>query len=282
MKKIISIPFIAIFVISFFSGFKHITESIEPENTGDDTLFPSLKAVLIVGPQEGNTASAIEKMKKIAAFFKKKGVEVESYYDDKAVWENIKDAAKDADFFIYSGHGTSLGEDGKTGGLCLSARISSKEITEELELGENAVVIFKSVCMGAGSSASDHEDIGIEEAETRVSDYSMPFFELGASCYYANNMGGGCLNFLRCFFTGETVKACYEKTTQTWAEIEISKQYKFDNTKQISIASTNFGGTSTVTTYKNGVKTVEERPSVKSYTIAFVANVDFTIDDLIE
>ncbi len=52
----------------------------------------------------------------------------------------------------------------------------------------------------AGSSAGDNGDIGGKKALKRVSDYSKPFLKIGASAYYANNFGEGCLSFLNDFF----------------------------------------------------------------------------------
>ena len=91
--------------------------------------------------------------------------------------------------------------DGKYGGLDLNKAISSEDIVNDLKLRSNAIIIFKSVCGGAGSSASDDGDIGIKKAIERVSDYSRPFLNIGASAYYANNFGEGCLSFLNDFFS---------------------------------------------------------------------------------
>lgn len=243
--------------------------------------FSSLNAVLVVGHQEDGTASAIESMDELANFLKSKDVKLYRFYDDEADWNKIKAASKKADFFIYSGHGSTMGEGGKTGGLCLKTMVTSKQIIEGLQLKSNSIVIFKSVCRGAGSSAADNGDIGINEAVKRVTDYSKPFFDIGASCYYANNMGSGCLSFLKNFFSDKSVKECFELSAKTWSKIEMSKKYKYDSSKQISIASTDWGGTATRTTYTNGVKKTEKIASSKSYDIAYVANPDFTIKDML-
>lgn len=278
----IIVLFASLLVLFSFTNSINSINQKDFSNSIDTTLFFKLKAVLIVGHQEDGTQTAIEKMKKIEEFFKEKGLEVYSFYDKKADWEKIKKESKRANFFIYSGHGTTLGEDGKSGGLCINSRISSKTILEELVLDKNAIVIFKSVCRGAGSSAGDDKDIDVDEAVNRVSDYSKPFFEIGATSYYANNTGGGCLKFLNDFFQGKTIRECYEKTAKLWKEIELEEDYKFDKTKQISIASSDNGGMCTRTTYTNGVKKVEEIPSVKSYSIAYVANPDFSIIDMLK
>ena len=260
-----------IFVFLFF-GFS------KAQTTED---YSSLKAVLVVGVHEKKDTSAIKSMNEIADFLKIKGVKVFRFYEDEANWNNIKTTSKDANFFIYSGHGSTMGEGGRSGGLCLKTMVSSKEIIEGLQLKSNSVVIFKSVCRGAGSSAGDNGDIGINEALKRVTDYSKPFFDVGASCYYANNLGSGCLSFLRNFFSEKSVKECFELSSKTWSKIEVSKKYKYDSSKQISIASIDWGGTATRTTYINGVKKVEKVASYKSYDIAYVANPDFSVKDML-
>lgn len=269
-------------VLLGFTKYESNSKSSSNNTTINETLFYSLKAVLIVGPQEDGTNSAIESMNKIAELLKSKGVKVQSFYDKEADWDKIKIASKDASFFIYSGHGGTMGEGEKTGGLYLKSMVSGKEIIEGLQLKKNAMIVFKSVCRGAGSSASDDGDIGINEAVRRVTDYSQPFFKIGASCYYANNLEDGCLLFLTEFFSGKTVKECFEESAKTWTKIEFSKEYQYNKSMQISIASADWGGTVTRTTYVNGAKKVEELPSSKDYDIAYVANPNFTINDLMK
>jgi hypothetical protein len=283
MKVIfISSIIIAMFALFGFTKFENKYNLDETSKQINEKTFPSLKAVLIVGPQEGGTRSAIASMNKIADFFKSKEVKVEKFYNKQTDWGKIKAASKTANFFVYCGHGSTLGEDGKTGGLILKSMISNKQITEELKFKKNAVIIFKSVCRGAGSSAEDDSDIGIDEALTRVTDYSQPFFEIGAKCYYANNLGGGCIKFLTELFAENNVENSFKKTTETWTKIELSQEFKYDDNKIISIASSDWGGTSTRTTYTNGVKKVEQIPNPKSYDVAYVSNPDFTINDIMK
>ena len=139
----------------------------------------------------------------------------------------------------------------------------------------NAIVIFKSVCGGAGSSASDDGDIGIRKAIERVSDYSKPFLSIGASAYYADNYGNGCLSFLNDFFEGKTMKEYFDNYI-----FDSEQVYKYDKRKKIGIISTDWGGTVTKTSYSDGVKTVREVPATKGYDIAYVANPNYSISTL--
>ena len=225
-----------------------------------------LRAVIIVGDQQDGTMNAIEDMENIHTFFKSKNVIVNTFYHPKTSWKDIVKASKDASFFVYSGHGMSW-PDGKYGGLDLNEAISSAAIKNDLKLRSNAIVIFKSVCGGAGSSASDDDDIGIKKAIERVSDYSKPFLNIGASAYYADNFGNGCLSFLNNFFEGKTMKECFDNSIGWSAKLEIEKNYKFDKSKSIGLASSDWGGTVTKTSYINGVKSVREVPATRIMTL---------------
>ena len=259
--------------------FSMLLFGFSPSNSPLKTTL--LEAVLIVGNTENSTASSIKDMNAMALIFEKRGIKVTKFYNRNTNWETIKKAAKTASFFVYSGHGSTMGINGKTGGLCLNQMITTKQILEELQLKKNAVVLFKSVCGGAGSSADDSMDIGIEEATTRVTDYAQPFFIIGASCYYANNYDGGINQFLTNFLNGMTVEECYNKNTQNdYVCREISKPFIPDTNKQIAIASNHNEGMSTQYIFKNGKTTYKKIPSFKNYNIAFVGNPDFTIEEL--
>lgn len=266
-------------IITFILGLVLIITTSFKEDISKD--YSKLKAILVVGYQEDGTKEAMKSIDELADFFTKKGIKVEKFYDSKADWEKIKTAAKGANFFVYRGHGTSLGDNGDPGGLCIAQRISSKTIEQDLKLAPNALIIFKSVCYGAGSSAGDDGDIGIIEATKRVTSYAKPFFKTGAAAYYANNQEAGCLHFLNDFFDGETISKCFENSSTTWNQVEINKKWSIDATKNIGIASSDWGGTATRTTYTNGVKKVEEIPNSKNYSIAYVANPEYTIKDLL-
>ena len=238
-----------------------------------------LRAVIIVGDLQDGTVSAIKEMEEIHLFFKSKNVHVSTFYHPKTNWKDIVRSSKDASFFVYRGHGMSW-SNGQYGGLDLNEAISSKAIVNDLKLKSNAIVIFKSVCGGAGSSASDDGDIGIKKAIERVSDYSKPFLSIGASAYYANNFGDGCLSFLNDFFEEKTIKECFGNSIGWLAKLEIDQNYKYDRRKSIGLASSDWGGTVTKTSYINGVKSVREVPATKDYDIAYVANPRYSISTL--
>ena len=235
-------------------------------------------AVLVVGTHSDGSSS-INALDKIGIFLESKGIKTYKFYDEKSDWEAIKKAAKNAHFFVYSGHGSNMGKNG-TGGLVIKDMISNTEIENELVLKKNSVVLFQSVCRGAGSSAGDDGDIGIKKAESRVSDYAEPFLKIGAQVYYANNWQDGCLSFLENMFDGIPTEQSFNSSVGWWSEVELEKNYVYDSNKKIGIASHKGSGTVTVTHTVNGIKTIEKRPASKEYDIAYVGNPNFKLTQI--
>lgn len=236
-------------------------------------------ALLLVGHLEDGTTSAIQEMNKIADLFQANGVGVYKFYDHNAKWEDVKRVASQCSYLVYSGHGSNLGIQGEVGGLMITPSVSTDKLLSELRLKNNSLILFKSVCYGAGSTAGDNEDIQVYEAKKRVSEYAYPFFEIGAAAYYANNFQNGVYNFLTDFFKGTNLKDAFVHSASTWTDIEFDAPFTKYANKSISIASRAGGGTATRTTYTNGVKKVETVRSPKSYEIAYVGNPNFSIYD---
>jgi hypothetical protein len=177
---------------------------------------PNLKAVLVVGPIDGDHGSWTTRekanMELAAAELEVNGVAVHRFYTPINDWQQITAAANGAHFFLYRGHGvywTSL-PNPKVGGLALHGRlVSSEEIRRDLHLAPNAIVMLYG-CFTAGSSSIDAHSIGSPEAQRRVLQYSDPFIDAGASAYYANWYGDAFQRFLRNLFRGMTLGAAYE------------------------------------------------------------------------
>jgi len=218
-------------------------------------------ALLLVGHQEDGTTSAIHEMNKIADLFQANGIGVYKFYDYNANWEEVKRVASECSFLVYSGHGSNLGIQGQVGGLIINPSVSTEKLMSELRLKNNSLILFKSVCYGA------------------VTEYAYPFFEIGAAAYYANNYQNGVYNFLTDFFKGKTIKDAFVNSASTWTDIEFDVPFNRYTNKNISIASSAGGGMATRITYTNGVKKVETVPSPKSYSIAYVGDPNFSIND---
>jgi hypothetical protein len=255
MKYLINILFFLLLSVGYAQTTKYAATASKS--------YTTLKAVLVVGT-DYNKKISTEGMDSIMAFFKRKGVKTYCFYDTASHWNKIREAARGAHFFIYMGHGS------RGGGLNVASGGGNKDISE-LQLAKNAVVGFQSVCFGAGSSASDDNEISISEAAKRVNWYAEPFIKAGAGCYYANNWNDGVLSFLRGLFSGDTFEHYRADTTMP---------FSIDTSKKISLHSNNLGGTVTKTSYKNGVKTVINVPSHKSFDVAWVSNPRFSIKDV--
>lgn len=194
-----------------------LTEAPEP---GTQQL-PQLKAVLIVGPIDGDdgtwTRGEIENMEAAAEELETNGVDVHRFYTPNNDWDAIKQSAQGAHFLLYRGHGVwwpyiSDFPHPHVGGFALKDKIfSSDDIRQDLDLADNAIVMLYG-CFTAGHSSheKDHRDIGIDEAKRRVAQYSDPFFDVGASAYYANWFGSAFQMFLRYLFQGQTLGNAYE------------------------------------------------------------------------
>lgn len=238
--------------------------------------FYKMKAVLVVGNTEDNTKKDIAEMNKIANFLMSRGVHVMKFYNKQARWENIIKAAKDCNFFVYSGHGVREGKDGIVGGFRLTRVIGHKEASETLRFKKNALVYLKSVCFGAGSAVEDY-DIGLEEAEFRSSQYAQLFFKAGAAAYFASNIVGDVPCFFQDFFKGATLKEIFEKTASIISHIEFEKPFSYNPSLKISMASSPGGWDMTIASYFKNEKT--ERHCVKpiTYDLVYIGKPNFAI-----
>jgi hypothetical protein len=180
--------------------------------------LPPLKAVLVVGPIDGDTGPhtlhEMANMDLAAAELEANGVTVHKFYPPNSDWDEIVVAAEGAQFFSYRGHGvywTSL-PNPVVGGFALNdGLVAPDQIRHELKLARNAVVMLYG-CFTAGSTIWNGEFVTIsaDEAYRRVAQYSTPFFDIGAGAYYANWYGDAYQMLVRSLFQGMTLGQAYE------------------------------------------------------------------------
>jgi hypothetical protein len=178
--------------------------------------LPRLKAVLLVGPIDGDDGSWTirEKlnMDLAAAELEANGVQVHKFYTPNNDWEQIKSAAEGAHFLFYRGHGVywSPMPAPRVGGFALKRKfVSADDIRKDLHLAPNAIVMLYG-CFTAGSSGNDGGSIASLEAQRRVAQYSEPFLEIGAAGYYADWYGDAFQMFVRYLYRGMTLGQAYE------------------------------------------------------------------------
>ena len=200
---------------------------VSPDEQADSTYLqttatilaslPPLKAVLVVGPIDGDygTWTLREKanMDLVATELQANGVTVYKFYTPNNNWEQIKSAAQGAHFFFYRGHGVYWGDPNypyTVGSLALKDGIIAPSVLrEDLHLAANAVVMFYG-CYTAGSSSADTISLRSAEAQRRVVMYAQPFIENGAGAYFANWFGDAFQKFVRSLFQGATLGQAYE------------------------------------------------------------------------
>ncbi len=192
-------------------------EQLSIASTVTPLVLPPLKAVLVVGPIDGNsgewTQSEISNMELAADELEANGVVVYRFYTPNNSWDQIRAAAEGAQFFFYRGHGVYWSDfpHPNVGGLALNNNvfISSDQLRSDLHLAPNAIIMIYG-CFAAGSSSADTTDIGVDEARRRVGQYSDPFFDNGAAGYYSDWFGDAFQMYVRYLFQGQTLGQAYE------------------------------------------------------------------------
>jgi hypothetical protein len=179
--------------------------------------LPPLKAVLVVGPIDGDYGSWTQEEKAsmdlAATELQANGVTVYKFYSPNNDWDQIKTAAQGAHFLLYRGHGVYWGDanlPSNVGGFALKDRIISPDVLRsELRLAPNAIVMLYG-CFTAGTSSADTIRLSSSEAQRRVVQYAQPFIENGASGYFANWFGTAFQMYIRYLFQGQTLGQAYE------------------------------------------------------------------------
>lgn len=176
--------------------------------------LPSMKAVLIVGPIDGDTGSwtldEIANMRLAENVLKANGVTVFTFYTPNNDWNQIKAAASGAQFLLYRGHGINWGGSPiKVGGFALKNGLySSETIRSDLKLAQNAIVMLYA-CYTTGSAGGEY-NLNSAEAQRRVAMYASPFMDNGAAGYYANWFGSAFSSLLQYLFQGQTLGQAYQ------------------------------------------------------------------------
>ncbi len=209
------------------------------EETPDPAILqaaglPPLKAVLIVGPidpENGNVATNAEiaNMELAAARLIANGVQVIRLYTPNDSWASVVAAAQGANFLLYRGHGLYWGSPWPTpsvGGFDLTERMyTNNDITRDLKLAPNAIVMLYA-CLATGSSSTDSGPISQSEARRRVSQYSQPFFDLGAAGYYANWFGDAFKVYIDNLFSGKTLGDSFKNYSDYQANLAVTTTHQ--------------------------------------------------------
>ncbi len=242
---------------------------------------PQKEAVLIVGDRAPAENKA--RMEELAVILEAHKYKVHRFYSPNNKWVDIKRAALNASFFIYNGHGTTLGLNDGFGGLVINEFISAQRIVDELKFNRNPVVIYQSACGGAGSSEGDPLDIGVKEAALRVAETAKPFLMVGASAYYADNYSEGVNNFLELFISGLTLGEVYQEMASQWTKIEVNRPLNDPDldAKLFLGVSSSGGGKKEIITQVSGKQVKKYEQQEKKYSIAFIGPNALTVNDIV-
>jgi hypothetical protein len=229
--------------------------------------LPALKAVLVVGPIDGDSGEITSREKTnmdlAAVELQANGVEVHKFYTPSNDWDEITAAAAGAHFFLYRGHGVYWSDmpAPDVGGLALKGRfVSPDDIRNELDLAPNAIVMLYA-CFAAGSSSIDDVSITSEEAQRRVAQYSDPFVDVQVAGYYANWYGGSFQALVGYLFQGMTLGQAY----RTYFDYDASSAETYVHPDHPDLAMW---------------LDKDTQDGLTQYNNAFVGTLDKTLDDL--
>lgn len=172
-------------------------------------------------------------------------------------FNEVKKITKNSNILIYVGHGSL------SNGIYLDSIDIMPKDFKSLELAKNHIVLFKSVCFSAGSSASDRKDIGIEEAKKRVINYSKGFIDNGALLYYAMNFGGELEIFFNLLFSGESIETINNIILKSLRNNGVNKEIDTIYNKYNIVITSNFSN------------------KYKQYYFSYITTIGFNINKLL-
>jgi hypothetical protein len=179
-----------------------------------------LKAVVIVGDFDDQTAGLKDDMDAAVGVLQDHGVSVTKFYygDTSYDWSDVVDAAQGAHFLLSMVHGLQ-GWSGSNyyGGLGFGDSdsdgdddvVSPDQIRNDLAdtLAPDSIVIFSHVCFTTGSPPPD---IPQADAAERVQSYAEPFTDIGMEAYFANNYYDSAAQTVSLILSGKTMEEVFK------------------------------------------------------------------------
>jgi hypothetical protein len=167
------------------------------------------KVVIVVGQTQGATGGYINDANSLASVFNSQNsgahpVSVTTVYSPHATWAAVKAAAKDANIFVYMGHGNGypnpyvrylqpsgdngIGLDGPTAG---KTYYYGESYVAQLDLAPNALVMLNHLCYASGNSEGGRaklDHLTVAMAHTRIDGYGAGFIRAGAKAVIAEGL----------------------------------------------------------------------------------------------
>lgn len=201
----IAVGLILVFILGALAGLTPTTRAgfasaADDSSNGADAAAP-LKAVIIVGPTHGLTASNLDAGKALANQAESYGMDVRRVFHPKATWANVLANIQDANLVAYFGHGNGwpspygqFQEKTKNGfglnpfegaGKDKVEYWGGNKIRSSVVLAPNAVVLLNHLCYASGNGESFMAVPGWDVAHQRVDNFAAAFLAVGASSVFA-------------------------------------------------------------------------------------------------
>ena len=164
------------------------------------------KVVLIVGPAGGATENYRRLANEAAAEARKFTPNVVKVYSPDATWPAVRQALEGASIVVYLGHGNGwpskyrdslypptqngFGLNPHAGAGDTHQYFGEERIGSEIELAENAVVIFSHLCYASGNTEPGLPEGTLDMAQQRVDNYAAGFIRAGAAAVIAEAHSG--------------------------------------------------------------------------------------------
>jgi hypothetical protein len=195
------------------------------------------KVVIVVGPTHSQTASYLDRGKRLAAQARSYGATVYEVYSPNATWAKVKSVAQGANLLIYLGHGnghpspygafSELSKDGM--GLNATAgngHNNTKYYGEYymrtgIRLAANAVVILNHLCYASGNSEPGYANPTKSVAKARVDNYAAGFLRTNARMVFAEGLSSTSYVLYGLFKTNRTMKQIF------WSASSATRTYAF-------------------------------------------------------
>ncbi|HET7678365.1 MAG TPA: FlgD immunoglobulin-like domain containing protein [Candidatus Limnocylindrales bacterium] len=172
-----------------------------PGLPGTTQAAARLKAVIIVGPTHGLTASNLSRGEALAQLAASYGLDVRRVFHPRATWSAVLDNIQGASIVVYLGHGNgwpspySPFQTETKDGMGLNPIAGGSEntvkyygegpIAANVRLAPNAVVLLNHLCYASGNSEPGHAAPTQSVAKQRVDNYAAGFLRAGARAVFA-------------------------------------------------------------------------------------------------
>ncbi|CAN5817480.1 hypothetical protein BH24CHL6_BH24CHL6_17210 [soil metagenome] len=201
----VAIGLIAVFILSAVAGVASPTRAALAASDGSagagDSPGAGLKAVIIVGPTHGLTASNLQRGETLAKVAESFGMDVRRVFHPRATWARVLANIQGANLVAYLGHGNgwpspygSSQEKTKNGfglnpfegaGKANVEYWGGNRIRNSIVLAPNAVVLLNHLCYAAGNGESGTAIPSWNIAHQRVDNFAAAFLTVGASSVFA-------------------------------------------------------------------------------------------------